>query len=203
MMLDTLVVDQDEATRKLDEYATMLNSERTAEDEAIEAGYKAAARGLPVIRLSAAVAAGGYFDDGGMPKIAVVRADARECFAYWSRNDIVFADQTMEWAARSPNRRALVNDHTVRVTPGNAPHGYRRHNSWWGAARTSVPLIPPSCRPRLRRIRGFHILWEVEEWRRVPPRDPALIKHIRGDLWSVHAAWDMTELERAVLSQRP
>jgi len=33
-----------------------------------------------------------------------------------------------------------------------------------------------------------------------PPRDPALIRHIRGDLWAVLAVWDLTELERAVLA---
>jgi len=28
------------------------------------------------------------------------------------------------------------------------------------------------------------------------------LRHIRGDLWSVVAVWDLTELERLVLSQR-
>jgi hypothetical protein len=42
----------------------------------------------------------------------------------------------------------------------------------------------------------------VEEWTRVPPRDPALLRHIRGDLWVVLAVWDLTDLERLVLSQR-
>ncbi|MGH3300400.1 MAG: hypothetical protein ACRDOK_01755 [Streptosporangiaceae bacterium] len=36
----------------------------------------------------------------------------------------------------------------------------------------------------------------------VPPRDPALLRWIRGDLWAVVAQWDLTELERAVLSSR-
>jgi hypothetical protein len=47
------------------------------------------------------------------------------------------------------------------------------------------------------------VLWEVEEWKRIPPVDPALIRHVRGDLWAVLATWDLTDLERYVLSQRP
>jgi hypothetical protein len=72
----------------------------------------------------------------------------------------------------------------------------------WGAARTVVPLIPPKLRPKPRRLRHCHILWEVEAWAPVAPRDPALLRHIRGDLWAVLAVWDLTELERMVLSQR-
>jgi hypothetical protein len=36
----------------------------------------------------------------------------------------------------------------------------------------------------------------------VAPRDPALLRHVRGDLWAVLATWDLTELERLVLTQR-
>jgi hypothetical protein len=65
-----------------------------------------------------------------------------------------------------------------------------------------VPLIPPTYRPKGGRIRRFHILWEVEEWEMVPPKDPALLRHLIGDLWSVMGTWDLTELERAVLFGR-
>ena len=34
------------------------------------------------------------------------------------------------------------------------------------------------------------------------PRDPALLRHVRGDLWAVLSVWDLTDLERMVLSQR-
>jgi hypothetical protein len=36
----------------------------------------------------------------------------------------------------------------------------------------------------------------------MPPEDPALLKHIGGDLYAVLAVWNLTELERAVLSGR-
>jgi hypothetical protein len=198
----TLDISPAEAEAKLNEYTGMIREERTAEDEAIAAGYRAARRGLPIINLRSAVAAGGYHGNG-LPRIAVVRADARECSAWWNDGKtIIFADSAAvdrAYSRTSMNRGALVNQGTVRVEGLARPVGAR---NWWEGGATIVPIIPPGIRPRLRRIRGFHVLWEVEAWNRVPPRDPALIRHIRGDLWSVHAAWDLTELERHVLSQR-
>jgi hypothetical protein len=193
--LETLDIPEAEAREKLAEYEGVLRTERTAEDEAIAMGYRAAARGLPIIRLSETIAAGGYFEEG-TPKIAVVRADATECFARWDGSDLVFADHD-DWRA---NRGALVGARTVRVAVASPPS--LRPTAYWKAASTIVPIIPPRHRPRLRRLRHCHVLWEVMSWTRVPPKDPALLRHIRGDLWSVLAVWDLTDLERYVLSQR-
>ena len=88
------------------------------------------------------------------------------------------------------NRGALIGKHTVRVdrVPGRPPQANRSADTW----RTIVPLIPPRHRPSQRRVRGFHILWEVEAWTPTPSKDPALVRHIRGDLWSVVATWDLS-----------
>lgn len=193
MNLGTLLIDPAEAQAKVAEYEAQLAGERTAEDEAIRLGYRAAARGLGVIRLSEAIRLGGYFEQG-MPKIAVVRADARECFYWRDGDDLIFSSEN-DWRS---NRGALVGGKSVRVHTAERPqHWSGRHYG------TIVPVIPPSIRPRPRRLHGFHILWEVEQWTlQTPPTDPALIRHIRGDLWAVSAVWDLTELERAVLTQR-
>lgn len=203
MQLDTIEIPADEAKARLDEYAGMLADERTAEDEAIAAGYRAAARGLPVIRLSQAMAAGGWFDVG-LPRIAVARADQETCwvqvrrYAAGARWGVEFKDDS--W---STVRAAHVGRHGV-VTSMPAPDFWDGRSWGWGrtSGSTMVPIIPPRFRPRRRRLRGHHILWEVERWDPTPPTDPALLRHIRGDLWAVLATWDLTELERAVLSQR-
>jgi hypothetical protein len=196
MDLSTVEIDREEARARLAEYEQAAREERNAEDEAIAAGYRAAARGLPVISLQRTITAGGWHDNG-FPRIAVIRAGAQECFAHWSGSDVIFADRD----DRNANRGALVGVHSVRVPiPGDDRPAWRPGS--WQAASTIVPLIPPRFRPRPRRLRHCHILWEVEEWTRVPPRDPALLRHIRGDLWAVLAVWDLSELERLVLAQR-
>jgi hypothetical protein len=196
MHLTTLEIPEDEVRAKLAEYEALLAEDRTAEDEAIAAGYRAAARGLPVITLSRTVAAGG-FHDNGLPRIAVVNAAAQTCFATWSGDSLVFA-VTDDWRA---NRGALVGPSSVRVPIAEPPA--TRSSSYWRMASAPVPLVPPQHRPRRpRRLSRCHVLWEVDEWAPVVARDPALLRHIRGDLWAVLATWDLTELERAVLSQR-
>lgn len=196
MNLAELDISREEATAKLAEYQQLVLAERSAEDEAIAAGYRAAARGLPIISLPRTVAAGG-FHDNGLPRIAVIRADAAECFAWWSGDAVVYADQP----DRS-NRGALVGAHTVRVRLAPDEQPTVRMPRYWERGHATVPLIPPRYRPRPRNLRRRHILWEVETWQPVPPRDPALLRHIRGDLWAVLAVWNLTDLERAVLSQR-
>jgi len=196
MILDTLEVDAAEAEAKVREYETVLAGERTREDDALLAAYRAARRGLPLIRLTRAIAAGGWFEDNGLPKIAVARASTagRECYVRWDHDSLVYADRNDPYA----NRGALVGTSTVRVPVAEPPGNRRRWT--WSMASTIVPLIPPGIRPRPRNARHRHILWEVEEWAPVPPVDPALIRHLCGDLWIVQATWNLTALERYVLT---
>lgn len=193
MNLPTIEVTEEEATAKLAEYQALLVEERTAEDDAIAQAYRAAKRGLRVIRLTQAIAIGGWFDSG-LPRIGIARATWQECHVRWTSDDLMFGDES--WPR---NMGALVGRNTVRVPMHDvAVPEYRAMR----VARAPVPLVPPRHRPKLSRLRNCHILWEVEAWNPVPSRDPALIRHIRGDLWSVLATWDLTELELAVLAQR-
>lgn len=205
MQLAELNVDPAEARAKLDEYAAQIEAERTAEDRAIAMGYRAAARGLPLISLRETIAMGGY-DRNGLPNLAVCPAAyadqgetvmATECTVRWDGWDgrhLIYAD-TDDW---NVNRGATVGRHSVRVQVSDPPNPRTRKSR----GRTMIPLIPPQHRPKPRRLRHCHILWEVDEWELVPPRDPALLRHVRGDLWAVLAVWNLTDLERHVLSQR-
>jgi hypothetical protein len=205
MELAELRIDPGEARAKLDEYAAQVEAERTAEDRAIAMGYRAAARGLPLISLRETIAMGGY-DRHGLPNLAICPAAyadqggtvlAAECTVRWdgwSGDHLIYADRDL-WGV---NRGALVGRHSVRVQADDPPPARTRKS----AGTTMVPLIPPRFRPKPRRLKHCHILWEVEEWTLVPPRDPALLRHVRGDLWAVLAVWDLTDLERHVLSQR-
>lgn len=203
MNLSTIEITPEEAKERLAEYESVVRNERSAEDEAIAMGYRAAARGFAVIDLPDVMSAGGWFDDG-LPRLAVVRADATECWVRVSEPwrvgarlpwALVFSDS--QWAG-ARERGALVGAHHIRTTAA-APTKWS--NKRW-QAHTIVPSIPPRCRPRRPRLSCFHVLWEVETWDPTPPRDPALLRHIRGDLWAVVATWDLTDLERAVLAQR-
>lgn len=195
MNLAPLQLTRDEARERLRHYQDLVAEERTTEDEAIAAGYRAAARGLPVIVLPDVVARGGWFPNG-LPRLAVIRADATQCFLTSSDDGGM---RTLTYADTAWDRgRARVGRHRVQI---RVPRPSAETNRPWRAS-TIVPLIPPEFRPKASRLWRFHVLWEVESWTLEPPRDPALLRHVRGDLWAVVAVWDLTDLERAVLSAR-
>jgi hypothetical protein len=202
MELDTITIDPAEAKTRLAEYREALKTRRNAEDLAMARAYAVAAKGAPIIKLSETIAAGGYHPNG-LPRLAVARANTAECFVRYylawdetaQRSDqfreIRYSDQP--W----PNHRhdVSVGLHKVSVVvPMPAEKARRTEGS------AMVPPIPPRFRPKRTRLGAFHVLWEVEEWKLTPPRDPALIRHIGGDVWAVHAVWDLTDLERAVLT---
>jgi hypothetical protein len=199
MDLATIEIDPSEAKERLAEYEKLIVNERTAEDDAIAAGYRAAARGLPIIQLSKCFEIAGTFENG-FPRLAVARADSKRVAVTARPDGFTFHTDIVDRFSRpwingnEDARHALVGDHHVRVP-------YASDGSWKRGV-TVVPLVPIRHRPRMRRLHGFHILWEVTKWDPTPPLDPALLKHIRGDLWAVMATWDLTELERAVLSAR-
>src|SRR4249919_1703241 len=98
MNLDTIEMPVEQAKADLADYRAILKQERRdrnrAEDLEIAAGLRAIAAGRPLLRLSETCARGGYFDNG-MPRIAVVRADATRCWAWrdsWNGLSFVFAD---------------------------------------------------------------------------------------------------------------
>ena len=70
----------------------------------------------------------------------------------------------------------------------------------WTVRLSLFPLVPRPIRPS-GRVGAYHVLWDAN-WHLVPPEDPALLQHVGGDLYAVVAVWDLTGLERAVLSGR-
>lgn len=67
--------------------------------------------------------------------------------------------------------------------------------------KAPVPIIPPKILPA-KLTDDYYILWEVDEWAIVPPKDPWLLRRITNTMFVALAAWDLTELERAVMAGR-
>jgi hypothetical protein len=179
--VSTIVVPPEVAEQKITEYKTLLKTQRRAEDVEMRRMYKAAMKGKPIIDVSAAWKSTGLKD--GYPRLALARATWNEChFERWRK----------EFCDGAP--RARSQEHYIRI-PDDVWNWNVVGNR---SAKTAVPFMPPSVRPK-KWLSTYHILFEVENWTQYPT-DPFLLKHITGWLFIVEAEWELTELERQLLS---
>lgn len=194
MDVATISMEEEKAKEALDNYRSLVKEKRTEEDEAIVRAYKEVVKGNQLLNIVDAMKVAGVREDG-YPVLAICRADENTCGVEgMSRNGaatfVGYKDEPRWIGHRSTHRR-------VHVPPDTFP----RRDRWLGSVETMVPLVPPHHRPKAH-LQNFHVLWEVEEWTVVPPRDPMLLRRLGGDLFAVLAVWDLTDVERAVLSMR-
>ena len=196
MQLDTITMDRTDARQAYLEYRDAVRARHTAEDAAIARGYRMLSLGRQLIRLSTTITAGGL-NDQGLPALAVGRADRDAAWLTTTRDGTVTYHHDDPWETAHNAGVAAGTIRLPEVLPDVTPTSRFNHY------RARVPHIPPGLRPD-HALSGYHILWEVERWEKAPrpDRDPALLKHLGGDLYAVLAIWDLTDLERAVLAGR-
>jgi hypothetical protein len=191
-------MDAGVARERLEAYRAQLRRSWDEEHAAVARGLEAIAEGTPVLSLSQAIQSGGLFGDG-RPKLAVARADRRQV-EVWRFSPGLFRFSALRrsgWGYEGSLR--LDVDAAGMDHPDRMSRGY-----------SLVPLVPPEvlrvCGGRSR-LREHFTLWEVEEWSdrpflAQPPEDPLLLRALGGELYAVVAAWDLTDLERAVMAGR-
>lgn len=171
----------------------------TPMDAEIRRAYKEIAQGRMVISALASITAAGLFTEGsyaGYPKLAIARADATHCECVMRENSVELYSMT----PRNPRRWGEIQrSHAA----GRRFEVHMAGATWRGRTDrgATMPMIPPHLRPK-QSLELYHVLWEAEWSRRVPPRDPMLLRRIAGDIWLVVAAWDLTEVERAAMAHR-
>lgn len=196
MNVATITMPKEKALAKLAAYRTSRYRSVDAEYRAAYAGYRALAKGTALIHVEDAIRQGGL-DEGFRPRLAIARADAKEIRFAWGWNST-----RAEFITHPrPNWRTA---HAFGIDMGRVHSIGERWNTI--EAFALVPMVPPDIRPR-GALSRFHILWEVEAWAAKsrlarPPRDPYLLRHLGGALFAVIAAWDLTDLERAVMQGR-
>jgi hypothetical protein len=215
MDLQTIEMPQAEARQKFVEYRKAVRRRHVEEDAEIMRGYRRLAAGQQLIQLGPTLRAGGVTTRNGgtqwnrsnryvLPRLAIARADEEFVFANGIRQDggmTFFWNEGMNPHATAKNIR--LPDGTWDLSEIEEVSGITT-SAWRDAWVAMVPLVPPALRPE-RGVAGYHVLWEAD-WRMRtrprPPHDPALRKHVGGDLYAVVAIWELTELERAVLTRR-
>lgn len=196
---NAITMDRDTAEAAMAELAAHPK-QLTDEERMFLDGYRALAGGATILDLRAAIAAGGCFDDEyALPRLAVARPQD-----HWIHVDrgthggVSFGTQAgiQGWGRGS---RWAINFASGLLPPCERPS--------YGSKRAMVPPVPIGVRVRLGRPGGGGwrkclVLFEVPGWAEAPPPpgDPALLRHLTGDLYVVEAVWDLTALEQAVLA---
>ena len=201
MNVEQIKMNRIDALQAYQHYKQAVHSARTGTkkewrraDAALMRGYKALSEGKRVLDLQKVMAAQGLRPDF-YPKLAVCRADATTCFLQMGiAGSATFSAK--RWS-RGKNQCVAFPEDTFPRFLRYGPNA-NRSERWNNDVETLVPLVPPQLRPP-HDLSGYHILWEVEEWRPVPSRDPMLLKSLGGSLYVVLATWDLTPLEMAVL----
>ena len=191
--VELIEVDRKVARDQVREYRKMAREEMTEEDRKILAAYRHVERGRKLINIRQAIGDTGL-NDKREPKLAICRADSKTCFAHVSSyGNAIFSMKPVSAYRRLGKKWGFTFDEIFPRRTGAASY---RDVTLTGV----VPIIPPQFRPPKSKLHLFHILWEAD-WKRVPV-DPFLLKHVRGDLYAVCAMWDLTAVERAVLTGR-
>jgi hypothetical protein len=181
MNVSELKLDKEKARELWRKYQTH-RAYQSPHDVEIAAIYKRIAQGHTVIRALESIRSAGL-DADGLPRLAICRADLLRCHWNPRRNACSFGEEY-------PRARSRA---TIRMEwPGLVTATWR--------ASAVVPLIPVHLRPQ-RGLANYYILWEAE-WTSRYPVDPYLLRRFGGDAWLVLAAWDLTDVERAVMASR-
>lgn len=151
------------------------------EEDDLRAAYRAMSLNQRVVVLPHAIVAAG-FDEQGLPKLAVARAEWEWCHYRSEQSKLRF--QKTDWTGSE-----MMSFETELPEAAQAK---------WRSHRALVPPIPPRFRPKS--LEGYCILWEAD-WQRVP-EDPILLKQVTSRVFVVLAQWDLTPVERAVLEGR-
>jgi hypothetical protein len=176
------------------------------EDETLMESYRVMAQGQRIVNV-ASVLHGAGLNKQKLPNLALAGADWEHCHLRWGHRDR-FEFYRSAWG---PGTRGYGENHKyVNGGTGFPLHtfGAELQNQEWRKgqglptlpARALVPSVPVHLRPA-GDLSGYHVLFEAE-WTAVPPVDPILLKHVHGYMYVVLAQWNLTDLERSVLSGR-
>jgi len=144
----------------------------------------------------------------GDPRLAICRADGKQCFCLKVEDgSAIFSMKRLDRWNRTPRKTygdVRLPSGIFQWLPKDSTLPVSMYNIKNQVVQCLVPIIPAKILVKEVRasLRNFHVLWEVEEWKPVPPKDPILLKRLTPNLFGVLATWDLTPLERAIIRGR-
>lgn len=181
-----------EATRLWHEYKAASKAYKDPIYDDLQKVYNQVKGGKKVIDIFKVIQKGGVIKPG-YPRLAIVKAKTKKVFCtYFTTGSVHFKNE---------NRFAgpIAEDISLIFC---LPE-FKFTEPWKGShnLEAPVPMIPFKILPQ-KLTDDYYILWEVDEWKMVPPTDPYLLKRITKNMFVVLAGWDLTEIEKSVMAGR-
>lgn len=192
MKIELLKENEYAAREKWKEYATAFKKTRDPLYNELKKVYHAIKGGKAVIDLHKVISGGGIREKCH-PNLAVAPANQKKVFCrYYQNGDVMFSPfrhwPRHVWKGEVTGREILLRECLPKITQElrlEAP----------------IPIIPPRLRPATLSD-DYFILWEVDNWTMTPSKDPYLLRRISKNIFLVCAAWDLTDIEMAVMAGR-
>ena len=190
MELKMFTEDKYEAREKWRQYLSAAKKTKSPQDRDLAAIYNQLKLGRKLVDIHDVIKRGGIHNNRH-PKLAIAPALQKHirCDCYQNGRVIYHNNQGYKLNIDIP---AALPTFTFQGRTGNEDYLYME-------LKAPVPLVPPEHRPVTLR-NDHYILWEVDKWEKVAPVDPWLLRRITKQFFIVLAQWDLTELERAVMT---
>lgn len=188
-----------EATRLWHEYNAARKKSGNPIYKDLSKIYNQVRHGRKVIDIGKVLAKGGI-KANGHPNLAIVQAKQKTVQCMLKRDGTVIYRPINQW-----KESVIVN---IPACFGGLQKEYFGKFSWsqdgYGyemKLQAPMPIIPPKVLPA-NLTDDYYVLWEVDEWKMVPPTDPYLLRRITSNIFVVCAGWDLTAIEKAAMAGR-
>lgn len=196
MKLETLQDSKFEATEKWREYVAAEKMYRKPEYTDLKKVYNQIKSGRKLIDIFKVIAKGGVHVNHH-PKLAIAKLGNKKVRCIYSHDgDVKFTTSSRD----SHNviiRKCLPEFDRTKVFEKQSWGGYPNNFT----LEAPIPIVPPEHLPK-KVTDDYYILWEVDEWKMVPPTDPWLLRRITKTIFVVVSGWDLTDVEKAVMHGR-
>lgn len=207
MKLETMAETRYQAGEKWREYMEATKHSNNPMYKDLKKVYNQLKGGRKIIDINKVIIKGGI-NDWSQPNLAIAKMGSKFVWCCYTEGGIIsFVNRAQQWSdqSRSPIKEdvKITGMPTFNCTSLISKGKMNQRFAGWGRMelKAPVPIVPPKHLPG-KITDDYYILWEVEEWKIVPPKDPWLLKRITSNMFVVLAGWDLTEIERSVMAGR-
>lgn len=200
--IDVITQSRFAATEKWREYVSAEKIYRKPEFRDLKKVYAQLKDGKKVIDIFKVIQKGGVHSNHH-PKMAIAKVGIANIYCtLYPSGKVKFVNRQSRWSTDAPDSEKKED---VCLPEGCLPVFDRKiiplQNGWLPdrfELKAPVPIVPPEHLPK-KLTNDYYILWEVDEWKQLPPTDPWLLRRITKNMFVVLAGWDLTEIEKSVM----